>query len=993
MLRYTTDDMTDKSYVYCYIDTDGKLGGWREPKSFTTPQLIDYLTKNIDVKQNKYPSMYEEVNFGTSIRHYFDLEITVDKCFIDKDAIERFYKRHKKALIKYHGCGKKVISAFNSCGPYDGKAAIKKETKNAIDKYYSYLPTSIDDYTPTGKNYKISFHYIIDTNKYTTGDDIKKEVKSINKKYKCFFDESIYKSVGSAQRFRNPYTTKFGDQRVLQYINDKLTDYEYEHEKVVPWSKEVASMYHKWLVQLPTTKKVIKLMIKGVSKKVKTSNGQIVDHNAWIAYNKLPTSEDGSDSDCDSDSDVSDCDSDSDISDVETSEVEHKVELEIKKPTIDDELQTENVELQIKNVELAIMGLAEQRYTNRDDWMKMIFALGDLASKYPEYKGRLNALIHRFSAQTKGIYDYNETQKFFDTAVEKQKDGITKSTIYHFLAEDNPVLKTQIDESEGRNNILPIDVMLSGDNIDPLFAEVPFDVFDDIIEINKIRREKKVPIQGNVLVKLIKSTMVRVTNGGQAGLYTKQKVNNGSIFPEYKYNQISPLSINDFDEELGVNNPYYNPKEKESKKNQKLLKTGSFADVYNFVKRKGVVPQRRVATFIPYYKTDPQPENLNLFTGFAVLKALEKRPDITSEKFKNSLLYKHWKTQLCAGDERVFNYLMKYIAHMIQKPDERPDANIVLFSAQGAGKNTMMRFLANLIGVMYYSTYDSKETMLSRFNIDQMYNLMMVLEEMPTHDKEGKNTSNQMKNRTDATMMRFEKKFGDTVFAAVFTRIFFLTNNRNAIYVEGGDRRYVMLDCLNDFNDQKDYFAPMQEELKDPEMYLSACKFFTTEFDVENFKKETIPKTAYHTEQMMNGLRPHIKFLEYVAGGGVKTTPNYKLITRVDEKTKEVTVHANADELWKEFERWVSENKVRTNINGLQFKEELIHCGLLEKLTKPFKPRIDGEQRYIMGYKINSIKFAELFAKKYRVEQSVIQKRIDDINDDEDSGLDSDIDE
>ena len=54
------------------------------------------------------------------------------------------------------------------------------------------------------------------------------------------------------------------------------------------------------------------------------------------------------------------------------------------------------------------------------------------------------------------------------------------------------------------------------------------------------------------------------------------------------------------------------------------------------------------------------------------------------------------KTVICRRNRAVFMYLIMYLAHMWQKPEEKPGVAIVLLGGQGTGKGTFFQLLANI---------------------------------------------------------------------------------------------------------------------------------------------------------------------------------------------------------------------------------------------------------------------------------------------------------
>ena len=56
---------------------------------------------------------------------------------------------------------------------------------------------------------------------------------------------------------------------------------------------------------------------------------------------------------------------------------------------------------------------------------------------------------------------------------------------------------------------------------------------------------------------------------------------------------------------------------------------------------------------------------------------------------------------ICDGDESSYNYLINYIAHALQKPEEKPGVMIILLGGQGIGKGTFGRLMQKI----WTSTY------------------------------------------------------------------------------------------------------------------------------------------------------------------------------------------------------------------------------------------------------------------------------------------------
>jgi hypothetical protein len=105
------------------------------------------------------------------------------------------------------------------------------------------------------------------------------------------------------------------------------------------------------------------------------------------------------------------------------------------------------------------------------------------------------------------------------------------------------------------------------------------------------------------------------------------------------------------------------------------------------------------------HPTEERPEYLNLWRG-PVLEP--KAGDCTRIKaFLSDVL--------CDGDPALYDYLIKYLAHLIQRPEEKPGVMIILLGGQGAGKGTFGELLRRIFGDGYLLV-EQVERVLGTFN-------------------------------------------------------------------------------------------------------------------------------------------------------------------------------------------------------------------------------------------------------------------------------------
>src|SRR5690606_35582068 len=89
----------------------------------------------------------------------------------------------------------------------------------------------------------------------------------------------------------------------------------------------------------------------------------------------------------------------------------------------------------------------------------------------------------------------------------------------------------------------------------------------------------------------------------------------------------------------------------------------------------------------------------------------------------------HAKENVCQGDEDLFQWLMGYFAHMVQRPYERPLTTLVFRGGKGVGKNTLIDRVGNLLGESHYLVATDGRYLTSNFNGHMDSCLCLVLDE------------------------------------------------------------------------------------------------------------------------------------------------------------------------------------------------------------------------------------------------------------------------
>jgi hypothetical protein len=193
---------------------------------------------------------------------------------------------------------------------------------------------------------------------------------------------------------------------------------------------------------------------------------------------------------------------------------------------------------------------------------------------------------------------------------------------------------------------------------------------------------------------------------------------------------------------------------------------------------------------------------LNLWMGFAV----------DPRKGDWSLFRKHLHERVCGGDNVHFDWLMDWLAHLVQRPEEKPGSAIVLKSAaKGTGKTMLNTILKRILGV-HASSVSKAEHVVGRFNGHLQRTLLLGVEE--AFWAGSKPAEGVIKNLITESEIKIEQKGVDAYDATNFTRLIFTSNEKWAVPVGVDERRFLVLEVNNPDANKAAYFDPIWEQME-----------------------------------------------------------------------------------------------------------------------------------------------------------------------------------
>lgn len=246
--------------------------------------------------------------------------------------------------------------------------------------------------------------------------------------------------------------------------------------------------------------------------------------------------------------------------------------------------------------------------------------------------------------------------------------------------------------------------------------------------------------------------------------------------------------------------------------------------------------------FRPGIKT---PRNwYNLWRGFSVepVESMEAAPLEWVEAV--DMFLQHARENICDGDPNLYRYLLGFLAHLVQRPFEKPMVSLVLKGKKGVGKNAFVERIGHLVGNHYTLASDARY-LLGNFNSHLENCIFFVLDE--AFWSGDKKAEGRLKDLITGSHHNIERKGQEPYKVENCTRVVILGNETWIVPASHDERRYAVFNVSEGRKRDNAFFRKIIRAM-DAGGYRVLLRYLL-DHDISDFDVNDAPNSAGLLEQ------------------------------------------------------------------------------------------------------------------------------------------------
>jgi len=317
----------------------------------------------------------------------------------------------------------------------------------------------------------------------------------------------------------------------------------------------------------------------------------------------------------------------------------------------------------------------------------------------------------------------------------------------------------------------------------------------------------------------------------------------------------------------------------------------------------------------------------NHWKGFSV------EPDTTKSC---RLFLDHLQNVICVGNDAAYQWLIRWFAHMIQKPWEKPGTAVVLKGRKGTGKDTVAEYVGGLFP-RHHTKIANAEHLYGKFNAHQEKTLLLHVEEgFWAGDKKAEGS---LKYVITSEQVQIEPKGVNAFQVDSVLRVFISSNEDWVVPASFDERRFFVMNV----GGKRDpaYYAALRHEMKNGGR--AALLHYLQTLDLRGFDVRNPPMTEGLRDQKLQSLKNVEKWWYELLVAGDLPGGSADAFDEDDAGSWSTYATTPVETLRGNYRDWMREHRYEGNVLGEgDFARRLRD---MLPLLKTVRPRVGGSRK------------------------------------------------
>lgn len=244
--------------------------------------------------------------------------------------------------------------------------------------------------------------------------------------------------------------------------------------------------------------------------------------------------------------------------------------------------------------------------------------------------------------------------------------------------------------------------------------------------------------------------------------------------------------------------------------------------------------QRREYDTIVFAPKKDVPEAYNMWKGFSV----ESLPGDCS------LFLDHVQRNVCQGDEKLYTYVIGWMARCVQFPAEPGQVALVMRGGKGVGKSFFAKVFGSLFG-RHFLQVSNPGHLVGNFNA-HLRDVLVLFADEAFYAGDKKHASILKTLITEETI-QIEAKGVDVESSPNYVHLIMASNDDHVVPASGDERRFLVLDVGAEKQQQSGYFKEIIKQLDNGGR--EALLHMLTTYNLDDYEVRNVPQTGALREQ------------------------------------------------------------------------------------------------------------------------------------------------